>query len=570
MMMTEIGLLLSDATVCFESKENCLINLEGETKGKSYGNFDINLDWDFQKMGVGGLDENLTAIFRRAFASRVFPPETIEKIGCKHVRGILMYGPPGTGKTLIARKIGNMLNTTQPKIVNGPEILNKYVGEAEANIRKLFADAEFEQKKFGMKSNLHMIIFDEIDAICKVRGSVSNSSGVHDTIVNQLLSKMDGINQLNNILIIGMTNRRDMIDEALLRPGRFEVQIEIGLPDENGRLKILEIHTSKMKENSMLPDIDLKYLAKHTKNFTGAEIEGLTKSASSWAMYKYLKPESSEKIKTNFDSVEIEITMADFLHALEHDIKPAFGSSIEQVDSFLSQDIILWGSPVSFVLNEGELFVKQVNSPEMIGVVSVLLEGSPNSGKTALAAKIAKNSCFPFVKVCSPEDMIGYSESDKCLAIKKLFDNAHKSPVSCIIIDNIERLLDYTAVGPHFSNSVLQSLLILLKKEPPKGRRLLILGTTSNKVVLESMELVSAFTETIHVPNLSCIEHLMAVLENTKCFNEEERNDIKEKVSNHRFSIPIKKLLRYVDMAKQIDGSSRVDRFVSKLRNTFL
>lgn len=110
----------------------------------------INPDWDFQKMGIGGLSNEFNAIFRRAFASRVFPPEIVEQLGCKHVKGILLYGPPGTGKTLMARQIGNMLNAREPKIVNGPQILDKYVGESEANVRRLFADAEEEEKRVSI------------------------------------------------------------------------------------------------------------------------------------------------------------------------------------------------------------------------------------------------------------------------------------------------------------------------------------------------------------------------------------------------------------------------------------
>jgi vesicle-fusing ATPase len=149
------------------------------------------------------------------------------------VKGILLYGPPGTGKTLIARQIGKMLNAREPKIINGPEVLNKFVGQSEENIRKLFEDAEKEYKEKGDESGLHIIIFDELDAVCKQRGSGSGGgTGVGDSVVNQLLSKLDGVNQLNNILLIGMTNRMDMIDEALLRAGRLEVHLEIGLPDE--------------------------------------------------------------------------------------------------------------------------------------------------------------------------------------------------------------------------------------------------------------------------------------------------------------------------------------------------
>lgn len=151
------------------------------------------------------------------------------------------------GKTLIARQIGKMLNGKEPKVVNGPEILNKYVGASEENVRKLFEEAEADQAAHGEASELHVIIFDEIDAICKSRGSVNSGAGVHDTVVNQLLTKIDGVDSLNNILLIGMTNRKDMLDEALLRPGRLEVQVEIGLPDDKGRLQILQVPFLRMQ-----------------------------------------------------------------------------------------------------------------------------------------------------------------------------------------------------------------------------------------------------------------------------------------------------------------------------------
>jgi len=222
------GQLLPNSSVVFDKAEGSPLNLIGKSKGKSAQQQSIiNPDWDFTKMGIGGLDKEFNTIFRRAFASRVFPPEIIQQLDMKHVRGILLFGPPGTGKTLMARQIGKMLNAREPKIVNGPQILDKYVGESEANIRKLFAEADEEEKRLGPNSGLHIIIFDEIDAICKARGSSGSSSMVSDTVVNQLLSKIDGVDQLNNILIIGMTNRKDMIDEALLRPGRLEVMLEI-------------------------------------------------------------------------------------------------------------------------------------------------------------------------------------------------------------------------------------------------------------------------------------------------------------------------------------------------------
>lgn len=149
---TMMGRCLGDSVVQFEKAENSALNLIGKAKGKQVRQSIINPDWDFQKMGIGGLDKEFSAIFRRAFASRVFPPEIVIQLGCKHVKGILLYGPPGTGKTLMARQIGNMLNAREPKIVNGPQILDKYVGESEANIRRLFAEAEEEEKRVSTSS----------------------------------------------------------------------------------------------------------------------------------------------------------------------------------------------------------------------------------------------------------------------------------------------------------------------------------------------------------------------------------------------------------------------------------
>lgn len=486
-------------------------------------------------MGIGGLDTEFSAIFRRAFASRVFPPELVEQLGCKHVKGILLYGPPGTGistiyksekipvflvhfsllhifiylgtgKTLMARQIGKMLNAREPKIVNGPQILDKYVGESEANVRRLFADAEDEEKRLGPNSGLHIIIFDEIDAICKARGSVGGNSGVHDTVVNQLLAKIDGVEQLNNILVIGMTNRRDMIDEALMRPGRLEVQMEIGLPNEGGRIQILNIHTARMREFKKInPDVNIQELAAKTKNFSGAELEGLVRAAQSTAMNRLIK--ATSKVEVDPEAIsKLLVCHDDFLHALANDIKPAFGTATESLETFLSRGIINWGTPVSSLLEDGQLYTEQARAPEssgmayfvaiqhlkvdlisfeisfwILGLVSILLEGPPNAGKTALAAKLALLSDFPFIKICSPDDMVGYTESAKCMQIRKIFDDAYRSTMSCIVVDNLERLLDYGPIGPRYSNLALQALLVLLKKQPPKGRKLLIVCTSSRR-----------------------------------------------------------------------------------------
>jgi vesicle-fusing ATPase len=258
-----IGILIPETDVLFEKAPGSQINLTGSAAAG--GNKIFRPDWNFESMGIGGLNKEFADIFRRAFASRIFPASVVQKLGISHVKGILLYGPPGTGKTLMARQIGKMLNGKEPKIVNGPEILNKYVGQSEENIRNLFKDAEAEYRAKGDDSDLHIIIFDELDAICRARGSRNDSTGVGDTVVNQLLAKIDGVESLNNILLIGMTNRKELIDEALTRPGRLEVHMEISLPDEQGRFQILRIHTAKMRNNKFMDeDVDLSELAAQT------------------------------------------------------------------------------------------------------------------------------------------------------------------------------------------------------------------------------------------------------------------------------------------------------------------
>lgn len=560
------GQLLPNSSVIFEKAPSSVINLTGKSKGKAQQQTLFNPEWDFNKMGIGGLDKEFKTIFRRAFASRVFPPEVLDQFGMKHVRGILLYGPPGTGKTLMARQIGKMLNAREPKIVNGPQILDKYVGESEANIRKLFAEAEDEEKRLGPNSSLHIIIFDEIDAICKQRGSVGGASGVHDTVVNQLLSKIDGVEQLNNILIIGMTNRRDMIDEALLRPGRLEVQLEISLPDEQGRLHILNIHTSRMRDNDKLSKcVDLGELAALTKNFSGAEIEGLVRAAQSNAMSRPIK--ASNKVQIDEKLMEnLKVTRDDFMHALANDVKPAFGVSVEEFEAYIRNGIINWGLPINSIIEEGNLRINQTKSSEMTPLVSILLEGKSNSGKTALAAKIALNSGFPFIKFCTPESMISFSETAKSNAIKKIFDDAYKSELSCVVVDDIEALLDYAPIGPRFSNFVLQTIKVLFKKQPVKGRKLLLIATTSECGLMKDLGLYQTFSKVINVANLSKGTEILNVLEQLDCFSRNELDTLSKELRNKTCNIGVKTLLDIIELSKQTSDNYRLEVFLKALR----
>ncbi|KAK1290116.1 Vesicle-fusing ATPase [Acorus calamus] len=463
---SERGFVCSETYIVFEASPSSGIKIVNQREAAS-SNIFRQREFNLQSLGIGGLSAEFSDIFRRAFASRVFPPHVTSKLGIKHVKGMLLFGPPGTGKTLMARQIGKMLNGKEPKIVNGPEVLSKYVGETEKNVRDLFADAENDQRTLGDQSELHVIIFDEIDAICKSRGSTRDGTGVHDSIVNQLLTKIDGVESLNNVLLIGMTNRKDLLDEALLRPGRLEVQVEISLPDETGRLQILQIHTNKMKESSFLAaDVNLR-----------------------------------------------------------------------EIDC---------GDRHKHIFQRAMLLVEQVKVSKGSPLVTCLLEGPSGSGKTAMAATVGIDSDFPYVKIISAETMIGLSESSKSAKIVKVFEDAYKSQLSIIILDDIERLLEYVDVGPRFSNLISQTLLVLLKRLPPKGKNLLVIGTTSAVVVLDSLGFHDAFAVKYHVPRLRT-EDAKKVLKALNVFADDHIDAAAEALNN----VPIKKLYMLVEMAAQ-------------------
>ncbi|KAL1365143.1 vesicle-fusing ATPase [Arachis duranensis] len=538
----ERGMISDDTYVVFETARDSGIKIVNQREAAT-SNIFKQKEFNLQSLGIGGLSAEFADIFRRAFASRVFPPHVTSKLGIKHVKGMLLYGPPGTGKTLMARQIGKILNGKEPKIVNGPEVLSKFVGETEKNVRDLFADAEQEQRSRGDESDLHVIIFDEIDAICKSRGSTRDGTGVHDSIVNQLLTKIDGVESLNNVLLIGMTNRKDMLDEALLRPGRLEVQVEISLPDENGRLQILQIHTNKMKENSFLaPDVNLQELAARTKNYSGAELEGVVKSAVSYALNRQL---SLEDLTKQVEEENIKVTMDDFLNALQ-EVIPAFGASTDDLERCRLHGMVDCGDRHKHIYQRAMLLVEQVKVSRGSPLVTCLLEGSSGSGKTALAATVGIDSDFPYVKIVSAETMIGLHESTKCAQIIKVFEDAYKSPLSVIVLDDIERLLEYVAIGPRFSNLISQTLLVLLKRLPPKGKKLMVIGTTSELTFLDSIGFCDTFSVTYHVPTLSTND-AKKVLEQLNVFAHEDIDAAAEAMND----MPIRKLYMLIEMAAQ-------------------
>ncbi|GJM89097.1 hypothetical protein PR202_ga05697 [Eleusine coracana subsp. coracana] len=475
------GFLSSDTYIIFEAAPNSgikVINQKEAASSKLFKHKEFNLE----KLGIGGLSAEFTDIFRRAFASRVFPPHVVRYIAIwSSWYWQDSYGPSNW----------KIVEWKDPKIVNGPEVLSKFVGETEKNVRDLFADAENEQKTRGDQSDLHVIIFDEIDAICKSRGSTRDGTGVHDSIVNQLLTKIDGVEALNNVLLIGMTNRKDLLDEALL---------------------------------------------------SGAELEGVVKSAVSYALNRQI---TMDDLTKPLDEESIKVTMDDFVNALQ-EITPAFGASTDNLERCRLRGIVDCGKPHKHIYQRAMLLVEQVKVSKGSPLVTCLLEGSAGSGKSAMAATVGIDSDFAYVKIISAETMIGFSESSKCAQICKVFEDAYKSQFSIIILDDIERLLEYVAIGPRFSNLISQTLLVLLKRVPPKGKNLLVIGTTSEVGFLESIGMCDVFSVTYHVPKLKK-EDAKKVLQHLSVFDESDLDAAAEALDD----MPIKRLYTVVEMAAQ-------------------
>ncbi len=434
------------------------------------GNTLFKGNFNFNELGIGGLDQEFETIFRRAFSTRLLPESILKDLGINHVRGILLYGPPGCGKTLIARKIGSVLDCHEPKIVNGPSLLSKYVGESEENVRKLFKDAMEDTTS----NKVHLIICDEFDAICKKRGSRNDSTGVNDNVVNQLLSMIDGPQSLNNILLICMTNKKDALDEAVLRPGRLEVQIEIHLPDEKGRFDILQIHTRQMNNKKYLENVKLDEISSLTKNYTGAELESVVKTAVSYSIAREINPNGVQT------TPNISVKHDDFLRAVD-EVKPMFGTRSSDIE-------ILTNTPLLFLNNLNKVIhtdiLKSIQT-FTANKLSILVTGSIGCGKTTLLAHIAKQTGIDCIKFINSETLI--QSNDKAMTIYDTMEQAMKPKEAVIFLDSIEHIIEYSSLGSIYNNKILQTIFTLVNKNIERGKKIVLLLSSSNRILMDTL-----------------------------------------------------------------------------------
>jgi vesicle-fusing ATPase len=443
--------------------------------------------------------------------------------------------------------------------------MSKYVGQSEENVRNLFADAEREQEQYGESSRLHVIVLDEMDAMCKRRGSSGDSTGALDGVVNQFLAKIDGVKALSNVFLIGMTNRKDMIDPALLRPGRLELLVEIGLPDEAGRAHILDIHTAKMRENGYLgSDVSTKTIAARARNFSGAELSGLVRAAQSYAVSREI--DVRDPTRSRDGAVEgIRVCVADFDRALT-EMKPAFGFDGERLDACIEHGIVPYSEEFDVMLRKCSGFVEQVQSATNgTSMLTLLLAGETGCGKSALAAYLARESGYPFVRRLSGAEFVGDSETAKTAKIVQAFEDAGKTPLSFLILDDLERLLDYVDIGPRFSNIVLQTLFNLLRKRANADHRMIVVGTTSDAVFMKQTGLRKAFSAALTVPLPRSSAHFAAVLRERTDFCPTEFPELCTRLVGRR--VGVRTLLEVADMAAQQETSIRVDTYLDFLQD---
>ncbi len=397
---------------------------------------------------IGGLEEEIQKI-REMIELPIRHPELFKRIGIDPPKGVLLHGPPGTGKTLLARAVA--YETEAHFItISGPEIMSKFYGQSEENLRKLFEEA---------KDMAPSIIFiDELDSIAPKRGEVTGE--VERRVVAQLLSLLDGLEGRGEIIVIGATNRVNDIDPALRRPGRFDREIEIGVPDTNGRYEVLLIHTRGMPLHN---DVDLRLMAEKTHGFVGADVESLAKEAAMLAIREILPKIDLDKPIPPEILMDLQIYMKDFQTAL-NSIEP---SALREV--LISQPTETWediGGLEEAIQQLKEVIEWPFKYPELYTHLNskppngILLLGPPGTGKTLLAKALAHESEINFISVKGPEFLSKWvGESEK--AVRETFRKARTTAPCIIFFDEIDAIAGIRGrfAGSQVTEQVVSQLL---------------------------------------------------------------------------------------------------------------
>ena len=422
---------------------------------------------------VGGLASEIKAM-REIVELPLRHPELFSRLGVEPHSGVLLYGPPGCGKTLLAKVIASESDANM-YLINGPEIMNKYYGETEARLREIFKEA---------KDNSPSIIFiDEIDAIAPKREDVYGD--VEKRVVAQLLALMDGLTDRGNVIVLGASNRPDSVDPALRRPGRFDREMEISVPNEDGRLEVLHIHTRGMP---LASDVDLKNLATELHGYTGADIKSLCRESAIKAIRRYLPEIDLENERIPSQMLQsMEIKLRDFYDAM-HEVVPT------AMREFYVERAKIWWNDIGGLDDVKKTLqdnlIASINDPNKFTKMGikiprgVLLYGPPGCGKTILARALAAECGANMILVRGPEILSKWvGESEK--AIREIFRKAKASAPCVIIFDELDSLAKFkTSEDGIHGDTILSQMLT--EMEDSVTSRVLIVGITNRPDLIDN------------------------------------------------------------------------------------
>jgi transitional endoplasmic reticulum ATPase len=440
---------------------------------------------------IGGLREPIQKI-REMVELPMRHPELFERLGIEAPKGVLIYGPPGTGKTLLAKAVASESDANFIHI-GGPELVSKFVGESEEKLRQIFKDAE--------ENSPTIIFMDEIDAIAPKREEVTGE--VERRMVSQLLTLLDGMKARGQVIVIGATNRPNSIDPALRRPGRFDREIEIGVPDKQGRKEIMQIHTRSMP---LAEDVNVDEIAGITHGYTGADISSLTKEAAMKALRRILPQINLEEQFIPQEVLDnLKVTRTDFFDAL----REIHASALREV--FVERPNVKWsdiGGLESVKTEVKEAVELPLKSPEVFQkmgirpIRGILLIGLPGTGKTMIAKAVATESEANFISIKGPEVLSKWvGESEK--AVREIFRKARIAAPCIVFIDELDSIAPHRGAideGNRVSERIVDSLLTEIDGLQNLKNVVVIAATNRPDMLDPALMRPGRFDEIIEIP----------------------------------------------------------------------